>query len=255
MRKSGRVLCFFRLLREPIQHQRDKSGQRQVRAIRQVRRHLANLEKIGHGLFSVQGCRREFEYRELRKNEVQHLSQRTAGRLLMQLRQQAVQPTERLGMRTAPVCQALDFAVIQRLSFLQADQRGIRQPPHCRPEQPYQGDAVVRIVDAPENVDQVDHLLPAVKMFLSIDDVGNAMPPEGFQIVLGLSQFSKEERDMPGSKPAFRPPASPPCPAGRSKPDTISAICSASTRVAAAESKSPSSSDATNRSSTPGLRN
>ncbi len=38
------------------------------------------------------------------------------------------------------------------------------------------------------------------------------MPPEGFQIVLGLGQFSKEERDMPGAKPAFRSPRFAPLP-------------------------------------------
>jgi hypothetical protein len=60
----------------------------------------------------------------------------------------------------------------------------------------------VGILDAPEDVHEINDFLPAIKMLLAIDDVLDVMPPERLQIFFGLRQFTKEQCDMAGAQPA-----------------------------------------------------
>ena len=55
----------------------------------------------------------------------------------------------------------------------------------------------MRTLDAAKNIDQIDDFLTTVEMFFTVDNVGNVVPAKSLQIMLGLSEFPEQERDMP----------------------------------------------------------
>ena len=98
----------------------------------------------------------------------------------------------------------------------------------------------MRTLDASENVDQIDDFLTTIEMFFTIDDVGNVVPAKGLQIMLGLSQFPEQKRDMTRTHPLVWPCRHGSRWAGCNNRLIKRAMCSASTLVAAAESNSSS---------------
>ena len=54
----------------------------------------------------------------------------------------------------------------------------------------------MRMIQDPQQIDEIDDFLAAIEMFLPLDDVGNVMPAQGIQVGIGLRELPKEQRHV-----------------------------------------------------------
>ena len=62
-----RALCFLRLLGEARDHELDEPGQREMRPVGEIGRHLPDLEQVSQRLLAMQGGGRQFQHRQPRE--------------------------------------------------------------------------------------------------------------------------------------------------------------------------------------------
>src|SRR5437773_7909528 len=86
--------------------------------------------------------------------------------------------------------------VVQPRSLLEGQQFPVRHAAEGRAQDSDQRNRIVRVVDDPEEVDQIDNLLPPIKMLFPVRNIGDVIAAKGIKIDLGVGQLSEDQGNV-----------------------------------------------------------